>query len=110
MIWIPLEFASLMASTALSPLASSMEKTNGDKLSRLLTDGGTIVLRKSFDGHHFLANLITDLNANYAILNNLLRRRVLNGHQSDKLFPPGGVAPDSNTFDITLLFLLLTNI
>ena len=99
-----------MAAAAPSPLASSVEKTNGAKLSRLLIDGGTTVLRKIFDGHHPPANLITDLNANYPILNNLLRRRVLNGHQWDKLFPPGGVAPDSNTFGITLLFLLLTNI
>ena len=99
-----------MATSAPSPLASSVEKTNGAKLSRLLIDGGTTVLRKIFDGHHPPANLITDLNANYPILNNLLRRRVLNGHQWDKLFPPCGVAPDSNTFDITLLFLLLTNI
>ena len=99
-----------MATTAPSPLASSVEKTNGAKLSRLLIDGGTTVLRKIFDGHHPPANLITDLNANYPILNNLLRRRVLNGHQWDKLFPPGGVPPDSNTFDITLLFLLLTKI
>ena len=99
-----------MATSAPSPLASSVEKTNGAKLSRLLIDGGTTVLRKIFDGHHPPANLITDLNANYPILNNLLRRRVLNGHQWDKLFPPGGVPPDSNTFDITLLFLLLTKI
>ena len=99
-----------MAAAAPSPLASSVEKTNGAKLSRLLIDGGTTVLRKIFDGHHPPANLITDLNANYPILNNLLRRRVLNGHQWDKLFPPGGVAPDSKTFDITLLFVLLTNI
>ena len=99
-----------MATAAPSPLASSVEKTNGAKLSRLLIDGGTTVLRKIFDGHHPPANLITDLNANYPILNNLLRRRVLNGHQWDKLFPPGGVPPDSNTFDITLLFLLLTKI
>ena len=99
-----------MAAAAPSPLDSSVEKTNGAKLSRLLIDGGTTVLRKIFDGHHPPANLITDLNANYPILNNLLRRRVLNGHQWDKLFPPGGVAPDSKTFDITLLFLLLTNI
>ena len=99
-----------MAAAAPSPLASSVEKTNGAKLSRLLIDGGTTVLRKIFDGHHPPANLITDLNANYPILNNLLRRRVLNGHQWDKLFPPGGVPPDSNTFDITLLFLLLTKI
>ena len=99
-----------MAAATPSPLASSVEKTNGAKLSRLLVDGGTTVLRKIFDGHHPPANLITDLNAHYSILNNLLRRRVLNGHQWDKLFPPGGVAPDSKTFDITLLFLLLTNI
>ena len=99
-----------MATAAPSPLASSVEKTNGAKLTRLLIDGGTTVLRKIFDGHHPPANLITDLNANYPILNNLLRRRVLNGHQWDKLFPPGGVPPDSNTFDITLLFLLLTKI
>ena len=99
-----------MATAATTPLVSSVEKTNGAKLSRLLIDGGTTVLRKIFDGHHPPANLITDLNANYSILNTLLRRRVLNGHQWDKLFPPGGVAPDSKTFDITLLFLLLTEI
>ena len=99
-----------MAAAAPSPLASSVEKTNGAKLSRLLIDGGTTVLRKIFDGHHPPVNLIIDLNANYPILNNLLSRRVLNGHQWDKLFPPGGVPPDSNTFDITLLFLLLTKI
>ena len=99
-----------MAASAPSPLVSSVEKTNGAKLSRLLIDGGTTVLRKIFDGHHPPANLITDLNANYSVLNNLLRRRVLNGHQWDKLFPPSGAAPESKTFDITLLFLLLTNI
>ena len=99
-----------MATAASSPLASPVEKTNGAKLSRLLIDGGTTVLRKIFDSHHPSAKLVTDLNANYSILNNLLRRRVLNGHQWGKLFPPGGVVPDSKTFDITLLFLLLTNI
>ena len=99
-----------MATSAPSPLASSVEKTNGAKLSRLLIDGGTTVLRKIFDGHHPPTNLITDLNAHYSILNNLLRRRVLNRQQWEKLFPPSGVAPDSETFDITLLFLLLINI
>ena len=99
-----------MAAAAPSPLASSEEKTNGAKLSRLLIDGGTTVLRIVFNHHHPSANLAADLNANYSTLNNLLRRRVLNGHQWDKLFPPGGAMPDSNTFDITLLFLLLTNI
>jgi len=99
-----------MATAAPSPLASSPEKTNGNKLRRLLIDGGTTVLRNIFDYYHPPANLTSDLNSNYSILNNLFRRRVLNGHQWDKLFPSGGGLPDSNTFDITLLFLLLTNI
>ena len=99
-----------MASSSPSPLASSTEKTNGAKLSRLLIDGGTMVLRKIFDGYHPPANLQANLNANYVTLNDLLRRRVLHRPQWHLLFPPGGATPDSNTFDITLLFLLLTNI
>ena len=93
-----------------SPLASSVEKTNGAKLSRLLIDGGTMVLRKIFDRYHPPANLQADLNANYGTLNNLLRRRVLHQPQWEKLFPPGGATPDSKKFDITLLFLLLNSI
>ena len=99
-----------MATAAPPPLISSVEKTNGAKLSRLLIDGGTTVLRNLFDGFHPPANLAADLNTCYSTLNNLLRRKILNHHQWDQLFPPGGAAPDSNTFDITLLFLLLTNI
>ena len=99
-----------MTSAASSPLASSVEKSNGAKLSRLVIDGGTTVLRKVFDRHHPPANLTADFNSNYSIINNLLRRRVLNRHQWNKLFPPSGAEPDSHTFDITLLFLLLSNI
>ena len=99
-----------MASSSSSPLASSVEKTNGAKLSRLLIDGGTMVLRKIFDRYHPPANLQANLNANYGALKNLLRRRVLHKPQWDLLFPPGGDAPDSNTFDISLLFLLLNSI
>ena len=99
-----------MATAAPSPLASSPEKTNGNKLSRLLIDGGTTVLRNVFDHYHPPASLAADLNSNYSILNNLLSRRVLKRHQWNKLFPPGGIAPDSSTFDITLLFLLLIEI
>ena len=99
-----------MAAVVRSPLASPLEKTYGNKLTRLLIDGGTTVLRNIFDHHHPPANLASDLNANYSILNRLFHRRVLNGHQWEKLFPPGGRIPDSKTFDITLLFLLLTNI
>ena len=99
-----------MATAAASPLASSVEKTNGAKLSRLLIHGGTTVLRNMFDAHHPSANLAADLHARYSILNYLLRQRVLNSDQWNKLFPPGGTPPASSTFDITLLFLLLTNI
>ena len=99
-----------MAAASPSPLASSAEKTNGAKLSRLLVDGGTTVLRNVFDRYHPPVNLAADLNANYLTLNALLRKRVLRPAQWDQLFPPGGATPDSKTFDVTLLFLLLTNI
>ncbi|KAJ7365600.1 hypothetical protein OS493_002302 [Desmophyllum pertusum] len=91
-------------------LYSSVEKTNGAKLSRLLIDGGTKVLRTVFNSYHSPGNLMAVLNSNYLILNGLLKKKVLYKSQWDQLFPPGGDAPDSNTFDITLLFLLLTNI
>ena len=95
---------------AAATLASSVEKTNGAKLSRLVIDGGTTVLRNVFDGYHPPANLAAGLNANYVTLSNLFKKRVLFKPQWDLLFPPGGATPDSKTFDITLLFLLLTNI
>ena len=68
------------------------------------------MLRTIFDGYHPPAFLSAGLNANYLTLRHLLRRRVLHAAQWDKLFPPSGVTPDSKKFDITLLFLLLTNI
>ena len=99
-----------MAAAALSSLATPVEKTNGAKLSSLLIDGGTTVLRNVFDSYHPPANLAASLSAKYVILANLFKRNVLHKSQWDLLFPPGGATPDSNTFDITLLFLLLTNI
>ena len=91
-------------------LYSSAEKSNGAKLSRLLIDGGTEVLRKLFDSYHSPANLVASLNSNYFTLSSLLKKKVLHKTQWDQLFPPGGGVPDSKTFDITLLFVLLTNI
>ena len=99
-----------MASATPSPLASSVERTNGAKLSRLLIDGGTTVLKSIFNGYHPPASLSAALNANYLTLKNLLKRKILHKPQWDLLFPPSGAPPDSQTFDITLLFLLLTNI
>ena len=68
------------------------------------------MLRIIFDGYHPPPRLSAGLNAYYFTLNSLLGKRVLRAAQWDKLFPPDGAAPDSQTFDITLLFLLLTNI
>ena len=102
-----------MATATPSPLASSVEKTNGNKLSRLLIDGGTTVLRNIFDYYHPPANLAANLSSRHIhpILTRLRHRNVLNGSQWDKLFPPSaGGTPNSINFDITLLFLLLTNI
>ena len=102
-----------MATATPSPLASSFEKTNGNKLSRLLIDGGTTVLRNIFDYYHPSAHLAANLSSKriHSILTKLRHRNILNGSQWDKLFPPpGGGTPDSINFDITLLFLLLTNI
>ena len=102
-----------MATATPSPLASSVEKTNGNKLSRLLIDGGTTVLRNIFDYYHPPANLAANLSSRHIhpILTRLRHRNVLNGSQWDKLFPAsGGGTPNSINFDITLLFLLLTNI
>ena len=99
-----------MASDAPSPLASSVEKTNGSKLSRLLIDGGTTVLRTIFDRYHPSNRLSAGLKAHFLVLDELRRRSVLRPAQWVKLFPCGGAAPDSKKFDITLLILLLTNI
>ena len=102
-----------MATATPSPLASSVEKTNGNKLSRLLIDGGTTVLRNVFDSHHPPANLAANLSSKHILstLTKLRHRKILNGSQWDKLFPPpGGGTPNSIYFDITLLFLLLRNI
>lgn len=97
-----------MATSA--PLASSVEKSNGAKLSMLLIDGGTAILRTIFDRYYTPANLAAGLNANFKTLKTLKDRKILNGYQWDKLFPRCKAAPDSRNFDITLLFLLLTNI
>ena len=68
------------------------------------------MLRIIFDGYHPPPRLSAGLNAHSFTLNSLLGKRVLRAAQWDKLFPPDGAAPDSQTFDITLLFLLLANI
>ncbi len=85
------------------------EKANFTRLSRLLLDKGTEALRNTLDAIHPPANLPAVLNANSTSLLRL-RFKVINGHQWDLLFPPSGNLPDSKTFDVTLLTVLLRNI
>jgi hypothetical protein len=85
------------------------EKANFKRLSRLLVDKGTEALRITLDAIHPPANLPEVLNANRKSLLRL-KFRVINNHQWDLLFPPSGNPPDSKSFDVTLLTILLRNI
>ena len=86
---------------------SSQEKTNGSRLARLLIDGGTEALRKVFHSFIPTSTLQTVLNNNLALLENLKRKGKIFDGQWGQLFPSTGDPPDSKTFDITLLHLLL---
>jgi len=99
-----------MADAFPSPLAASTETTNGVKLRRLLVDGGTAALGKVFDGIHPPTNLAANLHLNNSTLDDLFARGILTEQQRNRMFPLDGSKPDSKTFDITLLFLLLTEI
>ena len=99
-----------MAAAAPSSLAISVRETNGAKLNILLIDGGTTIVREIFDRLHHPSNLLASLKSSSHTLNILLKRGVLLRRQWDLLFPPGGAAADSKTFDFHLLFILLTNI
>ena len=85
------------------------EKENFTRLSRLLVDKGTEALRNTLDAIHAPPNLPAVLNANRTTLLSL-KPRVINDTQWDLLFPPSGNPPDSKTFDVTLLTVLLRNL
>ena len=85
------------------------EKANFSRLSRLLVDKGTEALRNTLDALHPSANLPAVLNANRTSLLKL-KPRVLDDTQWDLLFPSSGNPPDSKTFDVTLLTVLMRNI
>jgi len=65
-----------MATATPSPPASSVEKTNGAKLSRLLIDGGTTVLRNLFDHYHPPSHLEENLNRHRKTLNKLSNEKL----------------------------------
>ena len=87
---------------------ASEEKTNGTKLTRLLVDGGTHVLREFLHSIYPRDKLQIVLVKNRPKL--LKLGRVIFDKQWDKLFPPSGDPPDSDTFDISLLHLLIREI
>ena len=91
-------------------LGASEEKTNGTKLARLLIDGGTEVLRAVFDSIHPPATLQAVLQGNLRKLQILRSRHAIFDSQWEALYPCTGSPPDSRTFDISLLHLLLREI
>ena len=83
---------------------ASEEKTNGTRLARLMFDEGTYVLRR------FLLSCIPPTKTLGEVLQTnvlKLKKRVIFDEQWKKLFPPSGDPPDAETFDITLLHLLI---
>ena len=87
---------------------ASEEKTNGTRLARLMIDGGTYVLRR------FLHSCISTpkalggvLQTKLPELQNLKSKGLIFHDQWEKLFPSSGDPPDAETFDITLLHLLI---
>ena len=105
------------ASTPVSPVSSgssvlnvSEEKTNGTKLMRLLVDGGTHVLRNLLHSVYPTDKLQVVLNNNKAKLQLLRSRGIIYKNQWEMLFPASCDPPDSKTFDISLLHLLLREI
>ena len=84
----------------------SEEETNGIRLKQLVFKWGTHVLRKVLHSIYPSAKLQHVLNNNRARLQKLVKF----DEQREKLFPSSGDPPDSKTFDIILLHLLLREI
>ena len=100
--------SSSAAATRSSVYDVTEEKTNGTRLARLIIDEGTYVLRR------FLLSCIPlpktlggVLQTNLRKLQYLKSKRVIFDNQWEKLFPSSGDPPDAETFDITLLHLLI---
>jgi len=103
--------ASSVGSSGSSVYAEvSEEKTNGTRLTRLLVDGGTHVLREFLHSIYPRHKLQTVLSKNRRKLESLKLGRVIFDSQWEKLFPPSGDPPDSDTFDISLLHLSIREI
>ena len=93
-----------------SVFEATQEKTNGTKLARLVIDGGTHALRTFLHTIYPPGVLQAALASNVGTLQVLKSRRAIFDSQWESLFPSSGDPPDSETFDITLLYLLLREI
>ena len=93
-------------SSSESSVYDEEEETNGIRLTRLVFKSGRHVLRKFLHSIYPSAKLQHVLNNNRARLQKLVKF----DEQWEKLFPSSGDPPDSKTFDITLLHLLLCEI
>ena len=83
---------------------------NGTKLAWLVIDGGTHALRTFLNTFHPPGVLQAALASNFGKLHVLKSKRAIFDSQWESLFPSSGDPPDSETFDITLLHLLLREI
>ena len=99
------------SSSCSSVFDTSEEKTNGTRLGRLVRDVGTDALRKFLDSVYPKPQSLADeLQNKYSKFRTLRSRRVIFDQQWEKLFPPSGDPPDSKTFDLTLLHLLIREV
>ena len=100
-----------MASAALT-FSSTKETTNYARLSRLLLDVGSQVLRETFDKKRPPGRLDSVLGSPSvsATLQSLRRKNILSPSQWSKLYPAIKSSVSSEKFDITLLIVLLRSI
>ncbi len=101
--------------SAPSPFASTNETTNYARLCRLLVDVGSRALRDTFDKIHppaTLHSVLSSHSVHYTTLQLLYtgRKKVLTPTQWGRLYPPVPSSVSSESFDITLLTVLLRNI
>ena len=95
-------------SEAEEALRSTKQKSNFQRLTRLLMCGGAVLLREVFDSIHSPANLPTTLSD--PLVERQLRRARLTSPEWNCLSPSPGVYGKSSDFDISLIFKLLKTI
>ena len=95
-------------SEAEEALRSTKQKSNFQRLTRLLMCGGAVLLREVFDSIHSRANLPTTLSD--PSVERQLREAKLTSPEWNCLYPSPGVYGKSSDFDISLIFKLLRTI